>query len=89
MGRPILGLVMSHPASTFRPIEEICFSRHLQKHAEEGRQVDGHLICDAVLNGRRRRAGPGTAWFLGRKVAVLATLADNGAVRRVLTAYYA
>jgi hypothetical protein len=80
---------MPHASFSTRPIEEIRFTRHLRDHAERDRRVDDQLVCDAVVNGVCKPAGPGTAWFFGRSVAVLAAQSQNGQVTQVLTAYYA
>lgn len=80
---------MSHPALPYRPIEEIQFTRHQQATGTRRRRIADELVCDAIVNGRRRPAGQGTAWFFGRNVAVLAAESAQGQVTRVLTACYA
>ena len=73
----------------YPPIEVIQFSRHLEHHAPRDRRVDAQLVCDAVVNGVRKRVSPGRIWFFGRTVAVLATQSPRSRVTCVLTAYYA
>ena len=77
------------PPPPLHPITVVRFSRHSHAHSLRDRAIDEALVCDAIVNGVRKRAAPGTAWYLGRKVAVLARQSENGQVTEVVTALYA
>ena len=72
-----------------QPITTVRFTRHGESHSVMSRDIDQALVCDAIVNGVRRKAAQGATWFFGRKVAVLARQSGDGQVTEVLTALYA